>query len=195
MARANPCRILALSELTGKSPNVSSDGCVSVPSGFVIAGQRILTNAHVVANQTFVLVRKHGTSTKYRAEVEAVGHECDLAVLKVPNEDFWEGMDPLEFGEIPQLQEQVAVVGYPQGGERHWSVPLVIDFQVACRAGCVRKRAGPKASSQSDSDTVGKPTVSCQVVLPVLAAWSEHHHRPATASNLYSCAVAYRPMV
>lgn len=82
----------------------------------MISGQRILTNAHVVANQTFVLVRKHGTSTKYRAEVEAVGHECDLAVLKVPNDDFWEGMHPLEFGEIPQLQEQVAVVGYPQGG-------------------------------------------------------------------------------
>jgi S1-C subfamily serine protease len=122
----------------------------------VIAGQRILTNAHVVANQTFVLVRKHGTSTKYRAEVEAVGHECDLALLKVPNEDFWEGMDPLEFGEIPQLQEQVAVVGYPQGGERQRSVPVVIDFQIACRAGCVRKRTAQRTPLRSASNMVRK---------------------------------------
>lgn len=86
-------------------------------SGFVISGRRILTNAHVVADQTFVLVRKHGSPTKYRAEVQAVGHECDLALLTVNNEEFWEGMNFLEFGNIPYLQEAVAVVGYPQGGD------------------------------------------------------------------------------
>ncbi|CAI9090764.1 OLC1v1025599C3 [Oldenlandia corymbosa var. corymbosa] len=86
-------------------------------SGFVISGKRILTNAHVVADHTFVLVRKHGSPTKYRAEVQAVGHDCDLAILVVENEEFWEDMNPLEFGEIPYLQEAVAVVGYPQGGD------------------------------------------------------------------------------
>ncbi|KAJ7553535.1 hypothetical protein O6H91_06G102300 [Diphasiastrum complanatum] len=86
-------------------------------SGFVITGRRILTNAHVVADQTFVLVRKHGSAAKYRAEVEAVGHECDLALLRVKNEEFWEGMHALEIGDIPYLQESVAVVGYPQGGD------------------------------------------------------------------------------
>lgn len=74
-----------------------------------------MTNAHVVADRTFVLVRKHGCPTKYRAEVQAVGHDCDLAILTVQNEDFWDGMHPLEFGDIPFLQEAVAVVGYPQG--------------------------------------------------------------------------------
>ncbi|CAK7326008.1 unnamed protein product [Dovyalis caffra] len=86
-------------------------------SGFVITGKKILTNAHVVADHTFVLVRKHGSSTKYRAEVKAVGHECDLAILVVENEEFWEGMNFLELGDIPFLQEAVAVVGYPQGGD------------------------------------------------------------------------------
>ncbi|GBG79801.1 hypothetical protein CBR_g30063 [Chara braunii] len=86
-------------------------------SGFVIKGRRIVTNAHVVADQTFVLVRKHGCSTRFKAEVEAVGHECDLALLRVDNENFWEGMYHLELGEIPNLQEAVAVVGYPQGGD------------------------------------------------------------------------------
>ncbi|XP_059665551.1 protease Do-like 10, mitochondrial [Cornus florida] len=86
-------------------------------SGFVIPGKRILTNAHVVADHTFVLVRKHGSPTKYRAEIQAIGHECDLAILDVKSEEFWEGMTFLELGDIPFLQEAVAVVGYPQGGD------------------------------------------------------------------------------
>ncbi|XVF56350.1 hypothetical protein PTKIN_Ptkin06aG0112700 [Pterospermum kingtungense] len=86
-------------------------------SGFVIPGKRILTNAHVVADHTFVLVRKHGSPTKYRAQVQAVGHECDLAILVVESQEFWDGMNFLELGDIPFLQEAVAVVGYPQGGD------------------------------------------------------------------------------
>ncbi|XVE99150.1 hypothetical protein REPUB_Repub03eG0172600 [Reevesia pubescens] len=86
-------------------------------SGFVIPGKRILTNAHVVADHTFVLVRKHGSPTKYRAQVQAVGHECDLAILVVESQEFWEGMHFLELGDTPFLQEAVAVVGYPQGGD------------------------------------------------------------------------------
>ncbi|KAI7726348.1 hypothetical protein M8C21_008004, partial [Ambrosia artemisiifolia] len=89
----------------------------SMGSGFVISGKRIVTNAHVVADYTFVLVRKHGSPTKYRAEVKAVGHECDLAILTIESDEFWEGMKFLELGDIPFMQEAVAVVGYPQGGD------------------------------------------------------------------------------
>ncbi|XP_042000740.1 protease Do-like 10, mitochondrial isoform X2 [Salvia splendens] len=89
----------------------------SMGSGFVISGRRILTNAHVVADHTFVLVRKHGSPAKYRAHVQAVGHECDLAILMVESEEFWEGVNCLELGDVPFLQESVAVVGYPQGGD------------------------------------------------------------------------------
>ncbi|KAK3411238.1 hypothetical protein EUGRSUZ_I00006 [Eucalyptus grandis] len=86
-------------------------------SGFVIPGRRIVTNAHVVADHTFVLVRKHGSPNKYRAHVLSVGHECDLAILRVDSEEFWAGMRFLELGDIPFLQEAIAVVGYPQGGD------------------------------------------------------------------------------
>lgn len=81
----------------------------------MIPGRRIVTNAHVVSDHTFVLVRKHGSPTKYKAEVQAVGHECDLALLTVDSKEFWDGMNFLELGDIPYLQEAVAVVGYPQG--------------------------------------------------------------------------------
>jgi len=86
-------------------------------SGFAISGRRILTNAHVVADQKFVMVRRNGSPIKYPAKVIQAGHECDLALLSVDNEEFWEGMTPLEFGEVPNLQDEVVVAGYPIGGD------------------------------------------------------------------------------
>jgi hypothetical protein len=47
-------------------------------TGFVISplgSRRILTNAHAVANQVAIKVRKHGSAQKFNARVLAVGHE------------------------------------------------------------------------------------------------------------------------
>jgi S1-C subfamily serine protease len=55
-------------------------------SGTIIDGKRILTNAHVVADHTFIQVRKAGDAKRYTAEVEVVAHKSDLAILKV-NDD------------------------------------------------------------------------------------------------------------
>src|SRR3989338_8802969 len=55
----------------------------STGSGAVISGNRILTNAHVVSQNTFIQVRKESDPQKYTARVEAIGHDCDLALLKV----------------------------------------------------------------------------------------------------------------
>lgn len=92
--------------------------------GFVISGNRILTNAHVVADHTFVLVRKHGSPTKHRATVLAIAHECDLAILLVQTLDFWHGINPLDLGHVPFLQQAVAVLGYPQGKNNQISLYL-----------------------------------------------------------------------
>ena len=37
------------------------------------------------------------------------------AMLTVEDEAFWEGAEPVEFGDLPQLQAAVTVVGYPIG--------------------------------------------------------------------------------
>eukprot|EP01118_Nematostelium_gracile_P007791 TRINITY_DN2554_c0_g1_i1.p1 TRINITY_DN2554_c0_g1~~TRINITY_DN2554_c0_g1_i1.p1 ORF type:complete len:442 (-),score=106.86 TRINITY_DN2554_c0_g1_i1:35-1360(-) len=89
----------------------------STSSGFVISNKRIITNAHAIANQTSIMVRKHGDAKRYIAKVLAVGHECDLALLGVEDDLFWSGMAILDFGGIPHLQEAVTVVGYPTGGD------------------------------------------------------------------------------
>ena len=79
-------------------------------------GLRVLTNAHVVENHVFVGVQRSGGS-KVVAEVEGVGHECDLALLKAPQE-FFAGADPLRYGALPKLGDRVTVMGFPIGGDR-----------------------------------------------------------------------------
>ena len=89
-----------------------------VGAGFVIDGQRILTNAHVVSNSRYLTVEREGDPNKYPATVQFVAHDCDLALLQVANANFWKNMKPLSFGGIPALESTVSAYGYPIGGER-----------------------------------------------------------------------------
>lgn len=91
--------------------------CSSSSSGFVIKGRRVLTNAHSVEHYTQVKLKKRGSDTKYVATVLAIGTECDIALLTVDGDEFWEGVSPVEFGDLPSLQDAVTVVGYPIGGD------------------------------------------------------------------------------
>jgi S1-C subfamily serine protease len=86
-------------------------------SGCIIGGNRILTNAHVVADQNFIQVKRAGQAKKYNATVEIVAHECDLALLKVDDPSFFSGVRPLSLGPLPQMRDKVAVYGFPMGGE------------------------------------------------------------------------------
>ncbi|VVA16942.1 PREDICTED: protease Do [Prunus dulcis] len=89
----------------------------SSSSGFVIGGRRVLTNAHSVEHYTQVKLKKRGSDTKYLATVLAIGTECDIAMLTVDDDEFWDGVSPVEFGDLPALQDSVTVVGYPIGGD------------------------------------------------------------------------------
>ncbi|KZV41908.1 protease Do-like 2, chloroplastic [Dorcoceras hygrometricum] len=89
----------------------------STGSAFMIGDGMLLTNAHCVEHDTQVKVKRRGDDTKYAAKVLARGVECDIALLSVESEEFWEGSEPLQFGRLPNLQDSVTVVGYPLGGE------------------------------------------------------------------------------
>ena len=73
-------------------------------SGCVIEGNRILTNAHVVSDQTFIQVRLHGRSKNHPARVLAVSHEADLALLTVDEPDFFQGLKPQVFSQLRQVK-------------------------------------------------------------------------------------------
>lgn len=97
----------------------------STSSGFVIeisteGGEkirRVMTNAHSVDYGSIIQVQRRGQSEKYQARIEAQANECDLALLEVEDESFWEGLEPLDFGDLPMLQDEVEVLGYPTGGD------------------------------------------------------------------------------
>lgn len=87
-------------------------------TGFMISGNRIITNAHVSSNARFIALEKEGDSRKYEARVKFIAHDCDLAILEVLDESFSNGMTPLPFGGVPSLDSTVTVAGYPIGGNR-----------------------------------------------------------------------------
>src|SRR3954451_20100193 len=89
-----------------------------IGAGFVIDGNRIMTNAHVVSNTRYLTVERDGDPNKYPATVLFVAHDCDLALVKVASADFFKNMVPLKFGGIPELESTVSAYGYPLGGER-----------------------------------------------------------------------------
>lgn len=89
-----------------------------IGSGFAIFGRRILTNAHCIVTRSCVVrVKKRRSHQKYIASILEIGHECDLALLAVEDDDFWKDLTPLTFGSLPKLQEKILVIGYPTGGE------------------------------------------------------------------------------
>lgn len=103
-----------------------------IGTGFIIGKNRILTNAHVVSNARRVLITVHGSPTKYPAKVEHIAHDCDLALLSVEDFKDFETFPTFEFGQVPSLESQVRVIGYPIGGERisvTRGVVSRIDFQ------------------------------------------------------------------
>jgi S1-C subfamily serine protease len=88
-------------------------------TGFVIGGNRVLTNAHVVCNARFISVERENDPKHYVAKVLFIAHDCDLAVLSVDDPKFFQGTVAVSFtNQIPQIESSVSVYGYPIGGDR-----------------------------------------------------------------------------
>jgi len=125
-------------EPTYKAPWNPGDVSGGVGAGFVISGNRIMTNAHVVSNARFLTVSKEGDPRPYPAKVLYVAHDCDLAVLTVEEPGFFKGTAALEFGGIPEIESTVSVYGYPIGGSRlsvTQGIVSRIDFQTYSHSG------------------------------------------------------------
>jgi len=70
----------------------------------------------VVSWSQQLIVYRYQDPQPYRATVEYIGHDCDLAVLRVLDAGFFEGIPPLEIGELPLVRSTVTTYGYPAGG-------------------------------------------------------------------------------
>ncbi len=113
-------------------------------TGFIIEGNRILTNAHNVSNNKYVEVKKESQPKRYPAIISFIGHDCDLAVLTVLDKSFFDGTEPLELGELPQVNSTVQTYGFPVGGR-----------QISVTEGVVsRIQVGAYSHTQADSHLV-----------------------------------------
>jgi S1-C subfamily serine protease len=104
-----------------------------IGAGFVVEGNRIMTNAHVVSNSRYLTVERDGDPNKYPAKVLFVANDCDLALITVDAANFYKNMVPLKLGGIPELESTVSAYGYPIGGERMSVTAGIvsrIDFQL-----------------------------------------------------------------
>lgn len=86
-------------------------------SGSVINGNQILTNAHVVANASYVQAQKHNDPQRYQARVTFISHEADLALITVDEPGFFSDLKSLSIGDLPEPLQEVSVYGYPIGGK------------------------------------------------------------------------------
>lgn len=100
----------------GRSEDVSG-------SGFsVLDNKYILTNAHVVEQASYITIRKFGCSDSVPANIVCISYDCDLALLQIYQDDEYKNylndVKPLQFAKaLPFLQDEVLVIGYPEGGE------------------------------------------------------------------------------
>jgi S1-C subfamily serine protease len=97
-----------------KAPSPGGSG----GSAFFIGERRLMTNAHVVSDAKIIRVKRPDRPEKYPAHVLFIAHDCDLAIISVDEKDFFDGMVPLEFGDVPALRSKVTAVGYPIGGRK-----------------------------------------------------------------------------
>ncbi|MBU43619.1 MAG: serine protease [Spirochaetaceae bacterium] len=87
-------------------------------TGFIIEGNRIMTNAHVVSGAVQIRIKRPSQKKDYQARVAHIAHDCDLAILTVEDPEFFSGARPLEIGSQPALNTPVTVLGFPIGGNR-----------------------------------------------------------------------------
>src|SRR5438034_5385259 len=133
-----------------------------IGAGFVIEGNRIMTNAHVVSNSRYLTVERDGDPNKYPAKVLFVAHDCDLALITVDSPNFYKNMLALKFGGIPELESTVSAYGYPIGGERMsvtTGIVSRIDFQLYTHSS-IDQHLAVQISAQINPGNSGGPVMT-----------------------------------
>ena len=86
---------------------------------FDVKEKLLLTNSHCVTDAVVINVKKPGNSSLFKADVLGKSDYSDLALLRVPDDGFWEGVEAIRMeSEDVKLGELVTVIGYPRGGEK-----------------------------------------------------------------------------
>lgn len=85
-------------------------------SGFVISNQWIVTCAHVVTGAKFITVRSERGAAEFGDGVAFLAEDCDLALLRVADGRFFDGVGAVPLGRTVRSDCPVVVYGYPNDG-------------------------------------------------------------------------------
>ena len=97
-------------------------------SGFVVAPRQVVTNAHVVASASRILVRPIGaTGTSVVTTLLQMDDGADLALLLV--DDLTAASLPLATGDVPSVGDTVYAVGSPLGLDGTFSQGIVSGYR------------------------------------------------------------------
>ena len=83
-------------------------------SGFFVAPDTILTNAHVVGGNATVTIRRPNNTT-FTARVETTAAEIDIAVIRLASPDRTQATLPLGSGIRARAGQEVIAIGTPLG--------------------------------------------------------------------------------
>lgn len=87
-------------------------------TGFILKGNIIVTNAHVVAGSAYVEVRRADNTIPYQASVAIIDHDCDLAVLEIQDKAFFNNALFLDIAKDVETGDKAHVYGFPIGGNK-----------------------------------------------------------------------------
>ncbi len=86
-------------------------------TGTLIAGGRVLTNAHVVAYASQIYVQGFQSAEKVSAKLLFIAPNIDLALLQIDDEEFYQSRPVAEIStELPSTGQTISVYGFPIGG-------------------------------------------------------------------------------
>ncbi|MCU1477115.1 MAG: serine protease [Subtercola sp.] len=96
-------------KVLSSAPNCGND---SEGSGWVVSGNRVITNAHVVAGGTDIFVQANGSGSLIPATLVVYDPQRDLAILDVADLS----VSPLALGSELGASDSAVVAGYPENG-------------------------------------------------------------------------------
>jgi S1-C subfamily serine protease len=86
-------------------------------SGFIVEGDRVLTNAHLVLYAKQIYLQPYESSERFPAKVVRMASGLDMAVLVPDDPTFFRERPALSFAaDLPDVKDAVIVYGYPVGG-------------------------------------------------------------------------------
>jgi len=92
----------------------------SVKNGVVVDGQRIITTADWMQNSTLVRVQRAGRGKWWKARIESIDYHANLAVLKIGDAAFWDGLTAVPIHKEVINEGEVRILRRSQGKLERW---------------------------------------------------------------------------